>query len=674
MAIISYIDNDYKYIRAFIKRDYTEIAEEIKSCRDDLNYSFELNNKVYGYKITTNRLLTEVYGEDFFVVHFYFLNIDTLHDSEQESCIRKLLDHLMEEITEKKGYFNLKLPANIVDLIRAYNQLQQPFIFCGGTVEQYIYNTPVPDCNKSGLHVFMADKEYVSKHCEELLAMTYRSFETYQGQYHLSSSISDKAGDIYKSWINGSLQSQSSDKVIVAEYGSIPIGYVTIDEDDFAVEGVLSSVSSEYRQYGAYKAMIAYIINYAYQNKKSFITGTQFDNFIVQGAWNSLGLRPFYSFYNIHFDNRTKNILGGGITSSIECLLKKVKKTKNFSRMKKLIFETVDLLKIDLSSMTVLTEAASGNFIVTPLIAAVAGAEKVYVVCRDSKYGTKKEILMYLEEAMMCFQIPPERICYIEEKDKVAREANIVTNLGFVRPIRAEFIEKMPKDSAIPLMFESWEFRMEDIDAKACKRHNIPILGTNERHPDLKIFYYVGMSILKLLLENNIEVFKSHILLISSGGYLDAISDILYGNGANVLIYNPYEMNALSDDMKAFLEHCDAVVVAEQQNSDILIGGQDAHIDIKWLLKCRPVVVHIAGILDYDLFEKYSIVKKPEEKISYGYMTVTTEYAGIRPVIELHAAGLKVGQAMVEGLRKYNNVERAKQYALEHSPSMAFAS
>lgn len=354
--------------------------------------------------------------------------------------------------------------------------------------------------------------------------------------------------------------------------------------------------------------------------------------------------------------------------------MKKVKKTENFSRMKKLIFETVDLLKIDLSSMTVLTEAASGNFIVTPLIAAVAGAEKVYVVCRDSKYGTKKEILMYLEEAMMCFQIPPERICYIEEKDKVAREANIVTNLGFVRPIRAEFIEKMPKDSAIPLMFESWEFRMEDIDAKACKRHNIPILGTNERHPDLKIFYYVGMSILKLLLENNIEVFKSHILLISSGGYLDAISDILYGNGANVLIYNPYEMNALSDDMKAFLEHCDAVVVAEQQNSDILIGGQDAHIDIKWLLKCRPVVVHIAGILDYDLFEKYSIVKKPEEKISYGYMTVTTEYAGIRPVIELHAAGLKVGQAMVEGLRKYNNVERAKQYALEHSPSMAFAS
>ena len=57
-----------------------------------------------------------------------------------------------------------------------------------------------------------------------------------------------------------------------------------------------------------------------------------------------------------------------------------------------------------------------------------------------------------------------------------------------------------------------------------------------------------------------------------------------------------------------------------------------------------------------------------------GYMTVTTEYAGIRPVIELHTAGLKVGQAMVEGLRKYGNAEQAKQYALTHSPAMAFAS
>lgn len=304
MAVISFIDNDFKYVRAFIKRDYSEIADEIKTDQEKFSYLFQSDDKIYGYYITVNKLLTKVYGTDFFVVHFCFLNIDTLHDPDQEQCICRLLNRLMEEMQRKKGYYNLKLPANIVDLIRAYNQLRQPFIFCGGTVEQYIYNQEVPDCNKSGLNIFMTDRSYVDRHYEELLSMTYRSFETYQGQYHLSYAISGKAGDVYKQWIQESLVPESTDKVIVAEYEGVPAGFVTIIEDDFSVQGVLAAVSNEYRQYGAYKAMIAYIVNYAYKNHKCFMTGTQFDNFIVQAAWNSLGLRPFYSFYNIHFDNR----------------------------------------------------------------------------------------------------------------------------------------------------------------------------------------------------------------------------------------------------------------------------------------------------------------------------------------------------------------------------------
>lgn len=304
MAKISYIDNEFKYVQAFIKRDYSAITEEIRNTVKDMSYAFEAEGKIYGYHITRNVLLTEVYESDFFAVHFCFSDIDTLHDVEQETCMRKLLDHLLDEMKEKKGYYNLKLPANIVDLIRAYNHIEYPFIFCGGTVEQYIYKKEVPDSNKNDLKVFVANENYIAVHRERLLEMTYRSFETYQGQYHLSDAISDQAGEIYKKWIQGSLQSDSSDMVFIAEYDNMPIGFVTTVEDNFSVEGVLSAVMSEYRQYGAYKAMIAYIVNYAYGKDKAFITGTQFDNLIVQGAWNSLGLRPFYSFYNIHADMR----------------------------------------------------------------------------------------------------------------------------------------------------------------------------------------------------------------------------------------------------------------------------------------------------------------------------------------------------------------------------------
>lgn len=304
MAKISYIDDDLKYVKAFIKRDYSEITNDIQNNINCLTFSFESDDKLYGYQITRNLLLSDSYEDDFYVVHFCFLNIETLHDQKQEKCMVRLLDNLINDMNEKKGYYNLKLPTNIVDLIRAYNLLKEPFIFCGGTVEQYIYGK-MPLYKKSNdLNLFVADKEYVSQYYDELLTMTYNSFEAYQGQYHLSYAISDKAGDVYRNWIRRSLTPESTDKVIIAEYGDKPIGFVTVKEDNFTVVGVLSAVLEKYRQYGAYKAMIAYIINYAYGAEKCFITGTQFDNFIVQGAWNSLGMKPFYSFYNIHIDKR----------------------------------------------------------------------------------------------------------------------------------------------------------------------------------------------------------------------------------------------------------------------------------------------------------------------------------------------------------------------------------
>lgn len=347
-------------------------------------------------------------------------------------------------------------------------------------------------------------------------------------------------------------------------------------------------------------------------------------------------------------------------------------KIRNCIRAKKLIDEIIKKLDLDLSSMTVLTEAASGNFIVTPLIAAVAGADRVYAVCRDSKYGTAKEIQEYLHECMQLFHIPDEQICLIQEKESEAENVNIVTNLGFVRPIHAQFIEKLPFDAAIPLMFESWEFRRQDIDVTACDRHHTPILGTKETHPDLRIFTYVGMSVLKLLLENGIEVFKSRMLIISSGGYLKAIKNVLLQNGAEVVCYDPFGIYRPTEEVRTFLETCDAVIVAEQCYKGMLIGNESQHVSVRWLLNSMPLVVHIAGQVDDGLLKENQILKVPPEPVQHGYMTVTTEYVGIRPVIDLHAAGLKVGQAMVEGLRMFHNRDAAKQYALEHSPAMDF--
>lgn len=304
MAKISYIDDEFKYIRAFIIRDYAKIADEVRDNLHLLTYSFVNGDRIYGYYISENSLLSAVYHMNFFVIHFCFVDVDTLHNEEQEKCMFRLMEHLVKEMQQRRGYYNIKLPANIVDLVRAYNRVHQPFLFCGGSVLQYVYGRKVSDCNENRLQVYTADKAYILQHKDELLEMTYRSFETYQGQYHCSSVTGEQAGNIYEQWIKGSLEPQSSDQVVISEYKGVPIGFVTIKEDDFAVEGMLAAVRDDYRKYGAYKSMIAFIINYANANNKCFITGTQFDNFIVQGVWNSLGMKPFYSFYNIHADRR----------------------------------------------------------------------------------------------------------------------------------------------------------------------------------------------------------------------------------------------------------------------------------------------------------------------------------------------------------------------------------
>jgi hypothetical protein len=77
-------------------------------------------------------------------------------------------------------------------------------------------------------------------------------------------------------------------------------------------------------------------------------------------------------------------------------------------------------------------------------------------------------------------------------------------------------------------MWEGWEFRSEDLDLLACQRRGIPVVGTNEAHPALRIFDYLGMVVVKLIYEVEIEVMRSSIGLIASnplwGGYKKLLS------------------------------------------------------------------------------------------------------------------------------------------------------
>ncbi len=298
--MVSFIDDNFTLAEGFLKRDYTEIGNNIRKEKENLTIYEEIDDLLVGCMVTKNIPLSNLYKGEFYVVRFLCANVDTMHNEKQMNCIIELLKKLKERMEKNKGYYNFRIPSHIVDIIKAYNVVFQGGIFCGGTVEEIISGKSVSNQLKDGLKVFFGNSSYIEKHKNTLMDMTYKSFESYQGQYHLSYVTEEKAGKIYENWIESSLNECNDKNVIIAEYEGSPIGFVTIAEKEHAVEGVLSAVENKHRKLGAYRAMISYIVNYANENGKSFITSTQFDNFIVQGVWNSIGLKPFYSIYNFH--------------------------------------------------------------------------------------------------------------------------------------------------------------------------------------------------------------------------------------------------------------------------------------------------------------------------------------------------------------------------------------
>lgn len=349
-----------------------------------------------------------------------------------------------------------------------------------------------------------------------------------------------------------------------------------------------------------------------------------------------------------------------------------MRKIDNYFRVKRLIESAISDFSLDLKGISVLTEAASGPFVVTPLIAALSNAKQVIACTKDSDYGLANEVKKYTEDWARKLGVADCINVTSQPAYTYAYSVDLVTNLGFVRPINERFVSLLPTNAASALMWETWELRNEDIDLVACQKRGIPVLGTCETHPRLQIFRYVGLVVLKLLLEANIEVFKSKVLLIGSGQLGLETKHVLQSNGCNLIHLDPCENWDNNDqNIARYIKEIDAVVLVEHKARFSLLGGEMG-LPLEWFEDNGAVIVHLCGSIDYGGLEKRSINKIPVRKIKPGYMTVTTDYVGPKPVIDLHTAGLKTGEALVKGMQLFGKCDKAVHFALSNSPAMDF--
>lgn len=336
-------------------------------------------------------------------------------------------------------------------------------------------------------------------------------------------------------------------------------------------------------------------------------------------------------------------------------------------RLARLIRATIEHLRLDLSNLSILTEAASGPFVVTAVIAKLAGAKRVMALTRDSEYARTSEVIEQTQAL--------ESLCGLDEGVEIYggrslelfSGADIVTNLGFVRPIDGEAVGAMKPTAVVPLMCETWEVRHQDIDLEACRRRGIAFLGTNEDYPPLEVFNYSAWLCLKMLFAAQIEVFKSKVLVV--GG--DKFASVITKRFENCGIWARTVPHLR--DTESF-QQVDALVIADYSRKEMIIGPQ-GDLTASELANRAPglTIIQFAGQIDLKSLKESGVHVYPDIALGPSRMAKTLAELGAKPVIELHSLGLKVGEVLararlLEGL----DVNESVTYALKNSPAQDF--
>lgn len=310
------------------------------------------------------------------------------------------------------------------------------------------------------------------------------------------------------------------------------------------------------------------------------------------------------------------------------------------ARLARLCSEAIERLDLRLDGRNVLTEAANGAYAVTPVLAALAGADKVVAVGADTRYGSFADSRAEVEDLAKRLGVM-QRIEIVDTlRSDHWRAADVVTNSGHVRPIDAHRVDLLKPTAVIPTMYEAWELRESDIDLAACRKKGIAVAGTNERHQSIDVFSFLGMMAVHQLHEAGVAVYRSRIALLVDNDFGPYIREPLLQSGAQVL------EGRRPEDLPEDIGDLDAVLCAlAPRESGPVLGPADADRFAK--RSPTAVICQYWGDIDRPAFERNAFDLWPESEPGRGHMGVLPSEIGPEPIVRLQAGGLKVAEVLL---------------------------
>ena len=335
----------------------------------------------------------------------------------------------------------------------------------------------------------------------------------------------------------------------------------------------------------------------------------------------------------------------------------------------RLIRRAIERHRLDLAGLRVLTEAGVGYRRVTPVIAALAGAAEVYAIARDSAQASRRDADAQTEHLCRLAGVQDRVRVFPSRLQAPLAEVDVVTDLPGVRPIDEAIVRNVADTAAVTLMRGVAHWRTADVDVATCRRGAIAVAGVDEDGIDH--YRYLAMEAVWGLLQMGVEVVGATVLVAGDGAAYGKVARGLAQAGARVLVAAPegagrislYGGEKVGDGLgdaaaRGRLAEADALVLSPSQ-PDARTVGPGGWIDAATLAAAAPhlAVIGLSGELDRRGLTGAGLRSWP------GAGDTAPGDLLPQPLIDLHTAGLKIGEVMTRARRRGSSPLAAEQLA-----------
>lgn len=338
-----------------------------------------------------------------------------------------------------------------------------------------------------------------------------------------------------------------------------------------------------------------------------------------------------------------------------------------------LLKDIIKKLQLDLRGLIIVTECASSAYAYTTVMAALAGG-KVYSVGKDSDYGRFVENKKKTRDILSVLGIL-DRVEFYEKAlpTELLKQVDIYLNSAMLRPIGKHIIQKLKRTAVIPLMWEAFEFRPNEIDLKACINRGIAVIGSAENNRFYNLFEYNGYMLLKMMFHLGLDVYQNRILLCGDDILGKSLFDFLVKQKLSDLDWlaaEKYSDNVTQtyDEAKHLLasKKYDLIVIADLKYRKSILS-EKGNISFSDLKKYQEQIklAHISGEVDIDELQKSKIHYFPKKIAAPSYMSYQISELSNKPVFELNSIGLKVGEIAAKARRNGKTTKEAIQDSVD---------